>query len=53
MNHQTQSTLTILVSGLLLGSAGLWLIPNQAKGAIVGAATGTIAAAGYVQKDKL
>ncbi|MGB7251828.1 MAG: hypothetical protein WBC73_23025, partial [Phormidesmis sp.] len=44
--------LTILASGIIFGSAGLWLVPNQAKGAIVGAAAGAAAAAGHVQKSK-
>ncbi|MBE9077325.1 hypothetical protein IQ241_08455 [Romeria aff. gracilis LEGE 07310] len=52
MNHHTKNTLTVLVSSILLGAAGLWLIPNRAKGAIVGAATGAAAAAGHVQQDR-
>ncbi|NEP16765.1 MAG: hypothetical protein F6J97_07650, partial [Leptolyngbya sp. SIO4C1] len=52
MNHQTQSALTVLASSILFGAAGFWLMPNQAKGALVGAVAGAATAAGYVQQDK-
>ncbi|MGB7251024.1 MAG: hypothetical protein WBC73_18970, partial [Phormidesmis sp.] len=52
MKHQAQDALTILASGIIFGSAGLWLVPNHAKGAIVGAAAGAAVAAGHVQQDK-
>lgn len=52
MNHQTQNTLTILLSSIFFGLAGFWLIPGRAEGAIVGAAAGATAASGHVQQDK-
>ncbi|MEM1241417.1 MAG: hypothetical protein AAGI45_16385 [Cyanobacteria bacterium P01_H01_bin.26] len=52
MNPNTQGTLTILVSSILFGSAGFWLVPGQAKGAITGAAAGAAVAAGHVQQDR-
>ena len=52
MNPNTQGTLTILASSILFGSAGFWLMPGQAKGAITGAAAGAAVAAGHVQQDR-
>ncbi|MEO0539075.1 MAG: hypothetical protein AAF215_35130, partial [Cyanobacteria bacterium P01_A01_bin.123] len=43
---------TVLVSSILFGSAGFWLMPGQAKGAITGAAAGAAVAAGHVQQDR-
>ncbi|MGB3615034.1 MAG: hypothetical protein WBA10_14675, partial [Elainellaceae cyanobacterium] len=43
--------MTILVSSILLGSAGLWLASGKSKGAIVGAAAGAAIATGYVYHD--
>ncbi len=50
MNSQMKGSLTILASGILAGSAGFWLIPKQAKGAVVGAIAGGAAAAAHVQQ---
>ncbi|WP_346291942.1 hypothetical protein [Sphaerothrix gracilis] len=52
MNYQTQNALTVLASSIFFGSAGFWLIPSQLKGAVVGAASGTVGAVGYAQQSR-
>lgn len=52
MNHQTQGILTVLVSTLVFGVAGYWLLPNRTKGSIVAAAVGATASTGYVRQNK-
>ncbi|NCJ08702.1 DUF1887 family protein [Synechococcales cyanobacterium C] len=45
-------SLTVLISSVVLGLAGYWLFPDQAKGAIVGAGVGAAGAASHVQQEK-
>ncbi|MEO1445333.1 MAG: hypothetical protein AAFV46_03680 [Cyanobacteria bacterium J06635_11] len=52
MTSQTQGPLTVLASGVVFGLAGFWLLPGQAKGVIVGATAGSVAAAGHIHQTK-
>lgn len=50
MTPEMKGSLTILASGILAGSAGFWLLPNQMKGAVVGAVAGSATAAAHIQQ---
>lgn len=51
MNQQTQNAITVLVSSLVFGSAGLWLAPQAPKAGVVGALAGAAGAIGYAQQN--
>ena len=52
MASQTQAPLTILASSIFFGAAGFWLMPENLKGATVGAVAGGTAAAAHVQQTR-
>ncbi len=52
MNDKTQNSLIVVASGVIFGAAGFWLMPQQAKGALVGSFAGVAAATGHVRNDK-
>ncbi|MEM8639670.1 MAG: hypothetical protein AAGG51_12760 [Cyanobacteria bacterium P01_G01_bin.54] len=52
MDSKAQSILKVLVSSLLFGTAGFWLVPSQLKGAVAGSIAGAAVATGYVSQDR-
>lgn len=52
MNYQPQEALTILLSGIVFGAAGYWVVPSQVKGIVVGAGAGVVTSSAYVQQNK-